>query len=256
MTNHCVNGGKTTDDPNAADFWTARINPSNGLPYTNSDPASRTAWGVDENRNNTVGTLFDGYIGASHSCTSETYTGPCEASEPEIKNELWVADTFSNIKFSNNIHSFGGYFMWAPGTYLPNRDEGEARAREHRRREVLLRGRRPDPQPDQGGPRHGDPARADGPDRGRALLGGRQQRRRALVPPRRDRVQLRDRRRPLRQHDVVRGLGGRSDRDQAGEPHGLPAGRHDHVRQGQGEPGDPRRSCRSRRRPARARHRT
>ena len=54
------------------------------------------------------------------------YTGPGEASEPEIKNELWIADTFPNIKFSNNIHSFGGYFMWAPGTYLPNRDEGDA----------------------------------------------------------------------------------------------------------------------------------
>ena len=126
MTNHCVNGGKVTDDPNAANFWTPRINPSTGLPYTNTDPASRTAWGVDANRNNTVGTLFDGYIGASHSCTSDTYTGPSEASEPEIKNELWVADTFTNIKFSNNIHSFGGYFMWAPGTYLPNRDEGVA----------------------------------------------------------------------------------------------------------------------------------
>ena len=126
MTNHCVNGGKVTDDPNAASFWTPRINPSSGLPYTNTDPASRNAWGVDNNRNNTVGTLFDGYIGASHSCTSDTYTGPSEASEPEIKNELWIADTFTNIKFSNNIHSFGGYFMWAPGTYLPDRSEGVA----------------------------------------------------------------------------------------------------------------------------------
>ena len=124
MTNHCVNGGKVTDDPFAADFWTPRTNPSTGLPYTNTDPGSRTAWGVDNNRNNTVGTLFDGYIGASFSCTGETYTGPSEASEPEIKNELWVADTFKNIRFSNNIHSFGGYFMWAPGAYLPNRDEG------------------------------------------------------------------------------------------------------------------------------------
>jgi hypothetical protein len=126
MTNHCVNGGKVTDDPNAADFWTPRINPSTNLPYTNTDAASRTAWGVDNNRNNTVGTLFDGYIGASYSCTSETYTGPSEASEPEIQNELWIADTFKNIKFSNNIHSFGGYFMWAPGTYLPDRSEGVA----------------------------------------------------------------------------------------------------------------------------------
>ena len=54
------------------------------------------------------------------------FAGPEEASEPEIKNELWIADTFDNIKFSNNIHSFGGYFMRAPGTYLPNRDEGDA----------------------------------------------------------------------------------------------------------------------------------
>jgi hypothetical protein len=130
MTNHCVVGGKTTDDPNAANFWTPRVNPSSGLPYTNSDPASRTAWGVDNNRNNTFGTIFDSvgglvYIGASHSCTGETYTGPSEASEPEIKNELWVADTFKP-KFSNNIHSFGGYFMWAPGTYLSDRGEGDA----------------------------------------------------------------------------------------------------------------------------------
>jgi hypothetical protein len=102
------------------------VNPGTGLSYANDDPGSRNVWGVDLNRNNTFGTLFDGYIGASYSCISEVYTGPGEASEPEIKNELWVADTFPNIKFSNNIHSFGGYFMWAPGTYLPNRDEGDA----------------------------------------------------------------------------------------------------------------------------------
>ena len=95
-------------------------------PYVNTDPGSRNAWGVDLNRNNTFGTIFDGYIGASYSCTSDVFAGPAEASEPEIKNELWIADTFTNIKFSNNIHSFGGYFMWAPGTYLPDRGEGDA----------------------------------------------------------------------------------------------------------------------------------
>jgi hypothetical protein len=126
MTNHCVEGGKETDDPFASNFWTPRINPSNGLPYTSTDPASRNVWGTDMNRNNTFATLFDGYIGASTSCNSDVFAGPEEASEPEIKNELWVADTFSNIKFSNNIHSFGGYFMWAPGAYLPDRGEGDA----------------------------------------------------------------------------------------------------------------------------------
>jgi Zinc carboxypeptidase/Chitobiase/beta-hexosaminidase C-terminal domain len=125
LTNHCVEGGKETDDPSAANFWNARISPANGQPYTAIDPAARNAWGVDLNRNNTVGTIFDGYIGASHSCISDVFAGPSEASEPEIRNEFWIADTFDNIKFSNNIHSFGGYFMWAPGAYLPNRDEGE-----------------------------------------------------------------------------------------------------------------------------------
>ena len=99
--------------------------PRDGQPYAANDPAERDAWGVDLNRNNTVATIFDGYIGASHSCMSDVYAGPSEASEPEIKNELWIADTFDNIKFSNNIHSFGGYFMWAPGAYLPDRDEGD-----------------------------------------------------------------------------------------------------------------------------------
>jgi Zinc carboxypeptidase/Chitobiase/beta-hexosaminidase C-terminal domain len=125
LTNHCVVGGKETDNPNAQNFWRPRINPGTGQPYTDTDPGARDSWGVDLNRNNTAGTVFDGYIGASHSCTSDVYTGPAEASEPEIKNELWIADTFDNIKFSNNIHSYGGYFMWSPGAYLPDRSEGD-----------------------------------------------------------------------------------------------------------------------------------
>ena len=126
MTNHCMIGGKSTDDPNAANFGAGTTNPVTGATYTTTDSAARNAWGTDMNRNNTFGTLFDGYIGASTSCTSEVFTGLSEASEPEIQNEFWVADTFKNIRFSNNIHSFGGYFMWAPGTYLPDRGEGEA----------------------------------------------------------------------------------------------------------------------------------
>ncbi len=126
MTNHCVEGGKETDDPFAANFWAMRSDPITGVPYFANDPAARNAWGVDMNRNNTFGTIFDGYIGASGSCISDVFAGPSEASEPEIRNELWIADTFDNIKFSNNIHSFGGYFMWAPGTYLPDRGEGDA----------------------------------------------------------------------------------------------------------------------------------
>ena len=126
MTNWCVFGGLESDDPNAGNFWTTRPGVAGGAPGPFNDSAARNAWGVDLNRNNTFATLFDGYIGASTSCVSDVFAGPGEASEPEIKNELWIADTFPNIKFSNNIHSFGGYFMWAPGAYLPDRSEGEA----------------------------------------------------------------------------------------------------------------------------------
>jgi Zinc carboxypeptidase/Chitobiase/beta-hexosaminidase C-terminal domain len=127
MTNWCMVGGLETDDPNAANFWTPRPNLlPGGVAQPFNDSAARNAWGTDMNRNNTFGTLIDGYIGASVNCTSEVFAGPSEASEPEIQNELWIADTFKNIRFSNNIHSFGGYFMWAPGTYLPDRGEGAA----------------------------------------------------------------------------------------------------------------------------------
>ena len=127
MTNWCMIGGLETDDPNAPNFWTPRPNAlPGGSAQPFNDSAARNAWGTDMNRNNTFGTLIDGYIGASTSCVSEVFAGPSEASEPEIQNEFWIADTFDNIKFSNNIHSFGGYFMWAPGTYLPDRGEGAA----------------------------------------------------------------------------------------------------------------------------------
>jgi hypothetical protein len=78
----------------------------------------RNNWGVDLNRNNSVGSLFDGYFGADSSCSGETFSGPSELSEPEIRDEHWLVDTYSNIKFAINIHTHGGYFMWAPGAYI------------------------------------------------------------------------------------------------------------------------------------------
>src|SRR3954453_10819040 len=69
---------------------------------------SKFNWGVDLNRNNSVGSLFDGFSGAAPSCTGETFAGPSEVSEPEIKNEQWVTATFPKIKFAINIHTHGG----------------------------------------------------------------------------------------------------------------------------------------------------
>jgi hypothetical protein len=89
----------------------------------NTDPANRNSWGVDLNRNFSVGSIFDGFQGASATnCLSGNFAGLHEFSEPEARNESWIQTTFDNIKFANNIHSSGGYFMWPPGSYTPTRE--------------------------------------------------------------------------------------------------------------------------------------
>ena len=101
------------------DFNSQRRNMTNHCPVTgNSDPAGRNSWGVDLNRNNGEYSLFDGYFGASSSCTSDTYSGPPSTPSRRSRTSSGSSDTFPNIKFANNIHSYGGYFMWAPGSYI------------------------------------------------------------------------------------------------------------------------------------------
>jgi hypothetical protein len=78
-------------------------------------------WVVDNNRNYGAYTLWDGYAGASFTCTSTTFAGPEELgplSQPENQNLVWLVDTHDNIDFSMNIHSSGDYFMWSPGAYI------------------------------------------------------------------------------------------------------------------------------------------
>ena len=92
------------------------------FPSNETDPASRNGWGVDLNRNFSQGSIFDGFVGATFSdCTNGNFSGMFEFSEPETRNESWVQTTFRNIKFVNNIHSSGGFFMWPPGAYTPQR---------------------------------------------------------------------------------------------------------------------------------------
>ncbi|MCF6470135.1 zinc carboxypeptidase [Nonomuraea sp. MG754425] len=99
------------------DFASQRKNMTNHCPAQQSDPALRNAWGVDVNRNYAVGSLSDGYFGASANCQSGTYAGPGELSEPESRNVMWLAQRYRNIRFAMNVHSYGGYFMWPPGAY-------------------------------------------------------------------------------------------------------------------------------------------
>ncbi|MEU8263248.1 M14 family metallopeptidase [Micromonospora sp. NPDC048999] len=99
------------------DYASQRKNMTNHCPLTDAaDALGRNSWGVDNNRNYTEYSMFDGYSGASSSCTSGTYAGPSELSEPEDKNLDWLAQ-HKNIKFSMNLHSSGNYFMWSPGAY-------------------------------------------------------------------------------------------------------------------------------------------
>ncbi|HET7800012.1 MAG TPA: M14 family metallopeptidase [Humibacillus xanthopallidus] len=100
------------------DFASQRKNMANHCGPNDSDPARRTSWGVDINRNFSVGSVFDGFTGASATnCLSGTFAGPAELSEPEARNEVWLVKQFPNIKFAMNTHSYGGYFMWPPGAY-------------------------------------------------------------------------------------------------------------------------------------------
>jgi hypothetical protein len=100
------------------DFNFQRKNMVNHCTGTDRDPIWRDSWGVDVNRNYTVGSLFDGYFGASTQCLSTVYAGTGELSEAESSNVIALAKAHPNIKFGMNVHSFGGYFMWPPGAYL------------------------------------------------------------------------------------------------------------------------------------------
>ncbi|WP_196493715.1 M14 family metallopeptidase [Ornithinibacillus caprae] len=103
------------------DYNYQRKNMTNHCPAESADPLNRNSWGVDLNRNHSVGSVHDGYIGGSTNCLSGSYAGPEETSEPEAKNLIWLAEENPNIKFGMNIHSYGGYFMWPPGAYDENR---------------------------------------------------------------------------------------------------------------------------------------
>lgn len=101
------------------DFNSQRRNMTNHCPITgNADFLARNTWGVDNNRNYDTYSLFDGYNGASTACTSDTYAGPSELSEPESANIDWIAANNENIRFAMNLHSSGNYFMWSPGAYI------------------------------------------------------------------------------------------------------------------------------------------
>lgn len=105
------------------DYNFQRKNLSNHCEGAARDPRRQDQWGVDLNRNFTVGSVHDGYVGGSLNCLSGTYAGPEELSEPETLNTAWIGENYENITHSMNVHSYGGYFMWSPGAYkVPGRE--------------------------------------------------------------------------------------------------------------------------------------
>lgn len=99
------------------DFNMQRKNLRNYCQGAQRDPVHRNDWGVDINRNYAVGSLFDGYFGASLDCLNEVSSGPAELSEPESRNIIALARAHPNLKYAMNVHSYGGAFMWPPGAY-------------------------------------------------------------------------------------------------------------------------------------------
>ena len=85
-------------------------------------PGGRNSWGVDLNRNFSVGSFFDGYVGAS-TTTAPATRSPARSSSPSPRpaTRQYIQTTYPNIKFAMNVHSSGGYFMWPPGAYKADR---------------------------------------------------------------------------------------------------------------------------------------
>jgi len=99
------------------DYNFQRKNMDNYCTGAQRDPVHRDEWGVDVNRNYAVGSLFDGYYGASLDCLDEVSAGTGELSEAESRNVVALAEAHPNIKYAMNVHSYGGFFMWPPGAY-------------------------------------------------------------------------------------------------------------------------------------------
>ncbi len=100
------------------DFDLQRKNMTNHCDESRSDPGFRDSWGVDLNRGYSVASRRDGFAGASGTCTSSTYDGPDELSEPEAINVVRLVEANDNIRYFMTIHSNGGQLFWQPGAYI------------------------------------------------------------------------------------------------------------------------------------------
>ncbi len=109
---------QTNDDPNLSPddegiWWRKNRNPDTVL---NGDNPKFHLTGVDINRN------FDflwssgiGTVNLDGTNSSETYRGTAAFSEPETKNVKYLFDTYRNIQYYVDIHSFGEMILYSWG---------------------------------------------------------------------------------------------------------------------------------------------
>ena len=86
-------------------LWRKNRNPNNS-----ARPATQ---GVDNNRN--FDFLWSSGIGSSQNRSDETFRGAAAFSEPETRNVKHLFDTFPNIRYYLDIHSFGKLILYCWG---------------------------------------------------------------------------------------------------------------------------------------------
>jgi carboxypeptidase T len=109
---------QTNDDPSLPPdeegiWWRKNRNSS---PVPNGDNQHFHLTGVDLNRN--FDFLWSSGIGTVNSDgkpSSETYKGTAPFSEPETKNVKYLLDTYKNIKYYVDIHSYGEMILYSWG---------------------------------------------------------------------------------------------------------------------------------------------
>ena len=166
-------------------------------PQNTVDPMYRNSYGVNINRNFSVGSVFDGFQGATqHGLRGQQLLrsvrvlragdpqrglGPNQLPEHQVREQHPLLGQPLHVA-ARRVHAS------ARGAAVPAVRDAE-----------LLR---PDGEPrdqrDQGVPRHDDPASADGSRDRRPLLGRRQLGGRGVLQPRHHRLRLRDRHQPAR----------------------------------------------------------
>ena len=75
--------------------------------------------GVDINRNYDFMWNYTNYfdpaapiVNSTSPCDYEVYIGPTSTSEPETKNVVWMQDTYSNIRYFIDLHSYSEAILY------------------------------------------------------------------------------------------------------------------------------------------------